>query len=121
MRSFLFLLIFSPCILFAQTEAPVDFKPLTFASPNVSSLGKYGQIPIDISSGIRNISISLYEIIEGDIRIRISLSYHAAGIKVEEQASWVGLGWSLQSSGTLRREVRGKEDDDAGGFYHSGG
>lgn len=115
------LIIFSPSILFAQADPPIDFKPLTFASPNVSSLGKYGQLPVDISSGVPNISIPLYEIIEGDIRIPISLSYHAAGIKVEEQASWVGLGWSLQSSGTLSREVRGQEDDDVGGFYHSGG
>jgi hypothetical protein len=71
-----------------------------------------------------NISIPLYELNEGRISVPISLSYHAGGIRVAEEASWVGLGWSLNAGGVITRTVRDKDDFgfkfqcvERGGYY----
>jgi hypothetical protein len=84
-------------------------------SPTAAALGKYGEIPVSLYTGVPNISIPLYEINEGDIKLPISLSYHASGIKVEEIASNVGLGWSLNAGGVITRTVRGADDDGRDG------
>ncbi|WP_218145094.1 hypothetical protein, partial [Flagellimonas taeanensis] len=79
-------------------------------------MGKYGEIPVSHYTGIPNISIPLYEVKSGDLALPISLSYHAGGIKVEEIASSVGLGWSLNAGGVVSRSTRGLEDEDWGYF-----
>lgn len=76
-------------------------------------------IPISVSTGIPSISIPLYSINEGDINVPLSLSYHASGIKVEEIASWVGLGWSLNAGGTISRTVRMNPDDMLNGYINT--
>src|ERR1044072_7314014 len=50
-------------------------------SPNVASLGKYGEIPVSLYTGIPNISIPLFEIKDGSLDVPITLSYHAGGVK----------------------------------------
>lgn len=80
-------------------------------SPTAASLGKYGDFPVTLSTGTPNISIPLHEISENAISIPISLSYHASGAKVDELASWVGLGWSLNAGGVITRTVRGIADE----------
>jgi len=82
-------------------------------SPNAASLGKYGDIPVGLYSGVPNINVPIWQITEGDLTIPISLSYYASGIKVEQDASWVGLGWSLNAGGVITRTVRGRPDEDA--------
>ena len=61
-------------------------------------------------TGIPNISVPIYNIKYRDLTLPISLSYHAGGIKIEEEASWVGLGWSLNAGGVISRTIRGKND-----------
>lgn len=80
-------------------------------SPTSASLGKYGDLPVTESVGIPTIDIPIYEIKAGNITLPISLSYHASGIKVDEMASWVGLGWSLNAGGVITRAVKGLPDD----------
>ncbi|MGQ8337103.1 RHS repeat domain-containing protein [Sunxiuqinia sp. A32] len=79
-------------------------------SPNASSLGQYGDVPVGNYTGVPNISIPLYSIKSGDIELPITLSYHASGIKVTQEASWVGLGWALNAGGVITRAVRGQDD-----------
>lgn len=107
------ILVFFLCILPAQlafAQTPGDFEKLPFSSPNAASLGRYGEVPVGYYSGVPNISVPIHELVEGDISLPISISYHASGIKVEEVASWVGLGWSLNAGGLISVEVRGIPD-----------
>lgn len=107
--------------LWAQSTNTV-LRPVVPPSPNAASLGKYGEVPVSMYTGVPDISIPVYEINSGRIKIPITLSYHAGGIRVEESASWVGLGWSLQAGGAITRTLRGRPDDDAatvpGGYFN---
>ncbi|OWW23529.1 hypothetical protein B4Q04_20240 [Zobellia sp. OII3] len=91
----------------AQPEAPsVQFA----ATPTVAELARYADTPISHYSGVPNINLPLYTVDTGDYQLPISLSYHAGGIKVSQEASWVGLGWSLNAGGAITRQIRGEND-----------
>ncbi|MDD2793608.1 MAG: hypothetical protein PHD73_10560 [Sediminibacterium sp.] len=79
-------------------------------SPDASSLGKYGEMPVGKYTGTASLSVPIYTISTGGIQIPISLSYNGSGIKVEEQASWVGLGWSLNAGGAIAISTVGLSD-----------
>lgn len=100
---------------FAQ-EVPQIIPP----SPTAASLSKYAEVPVSYYNGLTNISIPLYEIIEGDINVPIALTYHASGIKVNQEATWVGLGWDLQAGWIISRMVMNKDDfDPAFNYFNS--
>ncbi len=84
---------------------------VNIASPNASALGKYGDIPVSYHTGIPNIGIPLYTLKFGSLQLPVSLSYHASGLKVEENDSWVGAGWSLIAGGAITRTVKSKPDE----------
>ena len=84
---------------------------VNIASPNAASLGKYGDIPVSYHTGVPNISIPLYTLTSGSLKMPLSLSYHASGLRVEENASWTGAGWTLNAGGAVTRTVRDKPDE----------
>ena len=63
-----------------------------------------------MATGIPNISIPLYTLQRGSITVPIVLNYHAGGVKINDMASWVGLGWSLNCSGTINKKTNGLDD-----------
>lgn len=79
-------------------------------SPNASEFLKYGEIPINKYTGMPNISIPLYTIQAKGLQIPIYMSYHSNGIKVSEEASWVGLGWTLNEGGSIVQVINGYDD-----------
>jgi YD repeat-containing protein len=95
------------CALLAQST----MGKINIASPNAASLGKFGDIPVNYHTGIPSISIPIYTMKFGPLTIPVSLSYHAGGLKVEENDSWVGAGWSLIAGGAVIRTVKGKPDE----------
>ncbi len=95
----------------AATSSPSSYLPsVTPPSPNAASLGKYGDMPVNFYTGQPSTSIPLYTINSGDIVVPISLSYHHGGIRVEEEASNVGLGWALNTGGVITRTIRNLDD-----------
>jgi hypothetical protein len=104
---------------FSQTTPPPEPVTITQAIPasaDAAALGKFGKTPVSFYTGIPDISIPLYTVKSGDLTLPISINYHGGGIKVEEQASSVGLGWALNAGGAITRTVRGKPDEDQNGF-----
>lgn len=112
------LFIFSK-LVFAQLQADIQMPKIVPPSPDAAALGKYGEIPVDKSTGVPEISIPLYEIKTSHFSLPITLSYHASGIKVEEIASWVGAGWSLNAGGLITRSIIGMADDCGLGFLNN--
>ncbi|WP_159477321.1 hypothetical protein [Chryseobacterium sp. 18068] len=93
-----------------------NYAPITYpTSPDVTKMQTYGQIPVTPYSGLANVSIPIYTIKEGDFEFPISLDYSSRGIKVQEEASRVGLGWSLGFPGLISRSING-QDDFIGGY-----
>lgn len=90
-----------------EALAPRDLAPI---SPNAASLGIFGTIPVGHYTGIPEVSVPIYEIDLDGKKIPIQLSYHASGIRVAQEASWVGLGWALNAGGIITRQVNGGPD-----------
>ena len=101
-----------------DNSTPYKVPEILPPSPQASLLGRYGEIPVSLSNGLVDISIPLYEIKIGKQKIPISISYHGGGIKVNDQASSVGLGWVLNAGGVITRSVRGIPDEFSAGFLN---
>lgn len=86
-------------------------------SPTAAALGEYGSYPVSGSSGLPSIQIPLIDIHGREITLPVSLSYHGDGVKVDEIASWVGMGWSLNAGGVITRNVVGYPDEDEKGLF----
>jgi YD repeat-containing protein len=87
-----------------------NLKKMVPTSPEAAMLGRFGDIPIGYYTGTADISIPLYTINEGGLSIPIVLRYHSSGVKVEDQASNVGLGWSLEPGGAIIKVINGRDD-----------
>lgn len=113
---FILLVVTINCFAQSNEAAMPTYSPV---SPEVANLTKYAETSVNLYSGVPNISFPIYTITTADIQIPISVSYHAGGHKVEEIASWVGLGWSLNAGGVIYRQVRQKPDDASGGYIRT--
>ncbi|MFC4380316.1 hypothetical protein [Chryseobacterium bernardetii] len=82
------------------------------ASAESYSLSKVEAVPMDYFRGKANINIQIYTISVDGISIPISLAYNTGGIKLNEVATTVGLGWSLSIPGTISHNVVGLDDLD---------
>jgi len=90
---------------------PAKFPQITPPSPDAAALGRYGEFPVSLATGTPEISVPLYEIKSGKISVPISVSYHASGVRVNDIASRIGLGWSLMAGGMVTRVIKGQPDD----------
>src|SRR5882762_4897436 len=101
-----FCLIMGPA--FGQNNSDFPNSTVPLSAPTAASLGKYADIPVSYHTGIPSIGIDMYTIKEGPLKVPVGLSYHAGGLKVQEQAGWVGAGWSLNINGVITRgSIRG--------------
>lgn len=82
-------------------------------SPNASAINKFGNIPIGQSTGVPDISVPIYNWNGKNFgkSLSISLNYHNSGVKVDETASNVGIGWALNGGGVISRTLRGTYDE----------
>ena len=87
------------------------FAPL---SPNAAAIQKNGDYPINMATGIPDIKILLGNARSGKLNSPIYLRNHASGFKIDDLASWVGWGFSLDFGPTLNRAVKGQADDKDG-------
>lgn len=86
----------------------IDFNPLR--TPEAAAFMRYGEESVNEYTGVADISVPLYTIKCKDIEIPLVLRYDASGIKVEQEASWVGLGWNLMVGGCINYVCVGGHD-----------
>lgn len=81
----------SNAIVVSAINISVLIPRLTPKSPNIASIGRYGEYPVSMYTGLPTIKISIFTIEISGLSQLIKLSYHASGIKVTDAASLVGL------------------------------
>ncbi|MBB5621511.1 hypothetical protein HDE69_002572 [Pedobacter cryoconitis] len=104
-----FLLTTSLCLIHIVVNG--QLRDVIPPSPNSSELVKFIDNPVSFYTGNPNISLSLYDLKVKDFTLPINLNYNSSGIKVDERASNIGLGWSLDVGGIITRTVNGMPDD----------
>lgn len=105
---------------FAQSgiTAPGLNKSIIAPSPEAASMVKYGLIPTTLYSGMANVSVPLCELKSGGLSVPVTISYNYNGYRPGEEASSVGLGWTLSGGGVITRMIKGKLDEDPILNYH---
>lgn len=94
--------ICSPSVALALTNGP--------SQPEVQSFEPVGTTDmVDLFSGDFNYNLPLFELPGPNGGYPFNLSYHS-GVGMDQEASWVGLGWNL-NPGAIVRGMRGLPDD----------
>src|SRR4030088_409794 len=94
--------IFMPSVAYALTSGPVQPEMKGFEPAGTVNL-------VDPFSGDFSYNIPLLDV--GGYPVNIA--YHS-GRSMDEDASWVGLGWNI-NPGSITRDMRGVPDDFSGG------
>jgi len=85
-------------------------------APQSASLGRYGEIPVSVHTGVPDISVPLCAVSSGKLSLPISISYHGSGVKVMDMASPTGMCWTLNAGPDISRVVQGQPDESTYGF-----
>jgi len=110
------LILFSFTIIEVKPQEKLHktIPELTMPNPETAGLGRYGNIPINHYTGTANIAVPLYTINFDGLEIPINLSYNTGGIKIDQEATWVGLGWTLSCEPVITRQIKGLCDITGG-------
>jgi len=103
----------------AQETMPITAPKVLPASPQAQLYTRYGEIPVNYSTGVPNITIPIYTLKAGQFELPLNISYHAAGNKVNDIASPVGLGWVLNAGGVIVQNIVNGIDSETNGFRFS--
>lgn len=94
--------LFMPLTSLALTSGP--------SQPEVQAFEPFGTTEmVDLFTGDFTYNIPLFELPGPDGGYPFNLAYHS-GIGMDQEASWVGLGWSL-NPGVINRNMRNMPDD----------
>jgi len=98
--SWVLLLLDIPCILYGQNS---DLTSRRVPAASASGMSKVVDVPVDLHTGIPNLSIPITEIDISGFNLPISIGYIASGLKTEDVSSNVGAGWVLRAGGQLNK------------------
>ena len=107
------------CIVKMFPQDPNDLPKIFPASPEASNLGRFGEIPVNLSVGMANFSVPVYTIQESGFELPISINYQHNGLMVDQIPGHLGMGWNLSAGGMITRQMRGRPDEDNAGYIGS--
>jgi hypothetical protein len=103
--------------LHAQLSSSAQYVPNYISpSPNAAALMKFSDVPVSPYTGTADITVPIYTIHAKGIDIPVSLDYHTGGVRLKEEASWVGLGWALNAGGMISRTIMNYDDFGSQGY-----
>jgi len=102
-----------------QAQGTSAYYPMTpnngdvlLATPEVSAFQKYNYNNVNLYTGKVDVSIPIYEIKTGNIVVPIEITYNSGGIKVDEIATSVGIGWNVNAGGSVLRTIKDIDDNE---------
>ncbi len=95
-------------ISYGQTDGRIPY--VIPPSPNAAALARQVNIGVSYYTGVPSVSFPFPELRGKDITVPISIDYQASGIKIQDVASSVGIGFNLNAGGMITRVVRGLPD-----------
>ena len=98
--------ILMPTFSYALTSGPSAPEVQSFTPIDHSQM-------VDLFSGDFSYNIPLFELPGPNGGYPFNLAYSSSGVTMDTEASWVGLGWSL-NPGAINRQMRGLPDDFKG-------
>lgn len=104
-------LLFGIAVFFASNRLLSQSRFVRYQTPSAASMLKHVDFPVNHYTGIPEIKVPLHVIKVDDFELPIDLNYLSTGIKVNEAASNVGLGWNIGGIGVVSRVVKGLPDD----------
>lgn len=106
---YLYLIIFflQDTSIFAQGFISNVIPP----SPSVCEFEKFSNYSMSNNTGVINVTIPLYTVQIGKIKVPIELDYITSGIKYGQTNGDVGLGWTLNPLYRVSRTMLGKPDE----------
>ena len=87
-------------------EFPTDIK-----SPTATSLGHYGDIPVNYYNGLIDLKVPIYTLQSRNLPLEIYLNYNSSGVLVNSVPGWVGQNWSLHAGGVITRTTKNRADE----------
>jgi hypothetical protein len=91
----------------SQDAVPPKILP---PSPTSYELGRYGDIPLNLSVGAMNLSVGLMQYGTKNLQLPISLSYYSNGFRVNEISSRAGFDWVFNAGGVITRTIYDEAD-----------
>lgn len=76
-----------------------------------TSSDQYLNMQVNTAVGVPNISIPIYTLVDKNIKIPISISYNASGVRIDNISTPVGLNWVLNAGGIISRDIMGLADE----------
>lgn len=87
------------------------YDPASVPTPNQSSLGLFGTIPVSHYTGTADVSIPLYGTSQSGVELNICLCYSTAGLLINQLPGWTGHNWTLMAGGAITRKINGRPDE----------
>ncbi len=94
----------------SSSSYTLEMPEVLYKTPEAMAFQKYGVYEVSEFTGSPSIQVPLYTVKYKDIEIPIALTYDAGGIPVEQESSWVGLGWNLMVGGCINYVPSGSTD-----------
>lgn len=114
------------CLFLSFFSSPAQVRQSDWGSlkeydptPKAQEMTRYGNLPVDLNSGVVSLEIPLWTYSDGDFTIPVSLRYSSSGFRPGEPTGEAGLGWTLMAGGAITREIRGIDDFAEGGYHGS--
>ena len=112
------LIIFSQFLCLTLFSASAQNNPIWLmqdykSASSAKSLFYYNDIPVKEYNGLINLSLPISLAKVDDISLDFSLNYYSGGIKIAQDASWVGIGWDI-NIGSIHQDINDCDDYDSG-------